>query len=228
MVNTIFITSLSQDDKKVFQFDNLYDKINDELLINCMGNYQVLSSSDFIKTLDDLKTLTFNGSLILQINMHGYTNLEGIVFVDGSDLIWKDFDETLRNLNKKLKGKLYLVMAICYGMHFKRVIDYYENLSQNKKSPFRGIFASKTPVYDYEANNMFTFYKSLDYSNNIEDGVNAFIEKVPNSEMEYQDLYKMGLDYINNKSSVNIIPEEYKNMMKISLVNGMKDFFLID
>lgn len=233
MINTIFITSLSQEDKKIFHIDSIEIKIKEELKnINILESYNVNNANNFKEKLKEILNFKINGNLFLQINLHGYNDFSGIAFIDGSGLKWNDFDNLLRELNKKLNGKLYLIMAVCYGLHLKRIISNYSyDLKTNRNSPFRGIFASKTPVYNYEFNNLYSFYELLSETSNIEKGIEAYKIKVPNSKMEYQDLYLGAIEFINSKSSINLpvfdSSPEIKKVMKEQLINNLKKYFLI-
>jgi hypothetical protein len=228
MINTIFITSLSKYDKEIFNIDSLQDKVDQELKVNILGKYDVNSASSFKKKLEEIQSLDIEGSLLLQINLHGYNDFTGVAFLDDSGLNWNEFDDLLREINRKVKRKL----AVCYGLHLKRIIDNYPNdLRENRNSPFREIFASKTPVFNYEFNNLFCFYKSISETLDIEKGIKSFKENFPNTKMEYQDLYLGAIEFINSKSSINLPifnshPETKR--VKEELINGVKKFFLIE
>ena len=228
MINSIFITSLTKEDKEFFKFDSLYENIENQLSINSLGNFNIKSSSEFISTLTEIETYSIKGDLILQINMHG--DPFSIGFIDNSILKWDEFHNYLRKLNNKVQGNLYLVMAVCYGMYFKKVINYPVDIKEKQNSPFRGIIASKSKVFVYEANEMFIFYKTLSETVNITIGFNSFVEKVPRTNLEYQDLYNIGLNFLLQRLN-NIFKDSRDSIAKNQLFKNLKEkldaFFIV-
>lgn len=94
--------------------------------------------SEIIKYIQYNATYMQEG-VVIHLEMHGDSELNGLVFSNGELIKWEEICDLLRPINEATKNKLFLTMGTCNGRYIYKGVDPY------KKSPYSGyISASKT------------------------------------------------------------------------------------
>lgn len=121
-----------------------------------------------------------HGGVLLHFEMHGATNLEGLILADGFLTSWKEIVDILRQINVKTKNNLYITMATCFGRYM------YKGVDLEQKSPYSGYISASKEVKVHEVIEDFTsLFETLIESGNL---VYSYIElEKEGSSFYYKD-----------------------------------------
>jgi hypothetical protein len=94
--------------------------------------------SEIIKYIQHNATYMQEG-VVIHFEMHGDSELNGLVLSNGELIQWEEICDLLRPINVTTQNKLFVTMGTCNGRYIYKGVDPY------KKSPYSGyISASKT------------------------------------------------------------------------------------
>lgn len=121
-----------------------------------------------------------NNGLLFHFEMHGDSDLKGLVLADGSLITWKELVELFRPINVTTKDKLFITMATCNGRYLYQGVNAYE------KSPYSGyISASKEVLVNEILEDFAILFEELIDNGNI---VAAYLElEKKGSNFYYKD-----------------------------------------
>ncbi len=93
--------------------------------------FNVTSNEQFI---DSLKYFVANApvvsnGILIHLETHGSSNLDGLILADGSLIKWKELDDIFRDINIITKNNLFISMANCYGRYLFNGADPYKKNS---------------------------------------------------------------------------------------------------
>jgi len=137
-----------------------------------------------------------SGGILVHIEAHGSTDLEGLIIADEDILTWERLVNLLRPINISTNNNLYLTLASCFGRYLYKGVDPYE------KSAYCGyISATKAVTEDEVLGNFHHLFEEL-----ISNGGNL-IEA-------YLELEKNGGDFFY-KDSKRVFDENIKDVRKM-------------
>lgn len=132
--------------------------------------FDAQTKNQFMETIKYLVANSpyMQGGVLLHLEMHGSSDLEGLVLADGSFINWTELVDLFREININLCDKLFVTMATCNGRYL------YKGGNAKLKSPFSGyISASKTVTVGEIMRDFTILFESLLKSYNI---VESYIE----------------------------------------------------
>ena len=156
--HVIVIESLEQ--KEARTGTELYNDIieryrlmhRDQSPIQSSEFHPIESKQQLLATLDDLLVRAdgLQNGLVIHFEMHGSTNLDGLITANGELVTWAELVEKFRDLNIATVNELYLTMATCFGRHL------FEAVQPELKSPYRGYISASQEVTIDEVMDSFT------------------------------------------------------------------------
>jgi hypothetical protein len=167
--------------------------------------HDVSTKKEFDKHIKDyqINAENYKDGLLFHLEMHGDSNLNGLVLADGSSITWKELVDLFIPINIKTNNNLFLTMATCYGRHIFEGIDFslaiqlfLKYLSIGNLIPFlEFLSAIRIPFSGYiSASETITENEILDafqllFEKLIENGniVNAYLELEQNG-IDYNEL----------------------------------------
>jgi len=216
--NIIVIESLDSDEWHTGK--DIYDDVIKRYIDYSDNNYNINHKYHDIRNADEFKNLLIqyeielmpDNGVLFHLEVHGDENKSGLVFADGSFLGWKDILDLLRPINIKLKNKLYLSLAVCFGRYLA-----FQTLDIKKKSPICAFISTRKPILNSAIVEAFSiFFEKLIQTGNI---VNAYkeLEKI-NQRLIFKDVkstieetFRYNIEaYINNPQFRN---EQRKNLL---------------
>lgn len=144
-----------------------YSKIESFALL-----YNVKSIQDFRFTIMEIENSLLEGDILtLQIETHGCD--EGIGFISGEILKWKDFYDIIRPLNIKTGHLLFVVMAMC------KSVAIISSINPEERAPYRAFICTTREVTSDEINRGFhAFYEKYFNLQDILLAINALQDEV--------------------------------------------------
>ncbi len=207
----IVIESLKATEKQTGK--ELYNDII-KMQIDYVQPVEIKMSHKFFDTqtknefIEILKYLVYNskymqGGVLIHLEMHGSSGLDGLVFADNSFIDWVELVDLFREININLCDKLFITMATCYGRYL------YKGGNARLKSPFSGYISASKEVTVSEIMDDFTivFDDLIKYGNIIESylkldalGTTNFFYK--DSKGVFEDSFNSILEKIRNDSTI--------------------------
>lgn len=145
--------------------------------------FDVNSKKTFLEIFEDFQASAefFNGGVLFHFEMHGLSDLSGLVFSDKSYIEWLELADLLREINITINNNLYVTMATCFGRFL------YKGAIYNKKTPYSGYISASKEVSGNEIMEDFTvIFDELIFNGNL---IYAYLElDKKGSNFYYKDL----------------------------------------
>lgn len=136
----------------------------------------------------------YSDGIVIHLEMHGASNLEGLVLSNGELIPWSELVDLFRVINIGTQNNLYITMGTCNGRHMYRGADL------NQRSPYAAfISASKTVTNGQVFDDFTRLYENLLANGNL---INAYLE-----------MEKSGTEFFY-KDSKTVTEEAIANVMK--------------
>lgn len=132
------------------------------------------TKSDFIEILNYIiyNSDNMQGGLLIHLEMHGSSDLDGLYLADDSLIGWTELVDLFRQINIKICNKLFITMATCYGRHL------HKGGNAKLKSPFSGYISASNQVEVDDVMRDFTLlFEALIDSRNIVESYLALEKK---------------------------------------------------
>jgi hypothetical protein len=122
------------------------------------------TKNDFLEVLNYIifNSDNIQGGLLIHLEMHGSSDLNGLILADDSLILWTELTELFRQINIKMCDKLFITMATCFGRHL------YKGGNAKLKSPYSGYISASNEVLVDEVMRDYTIlFESLIETRNI-------------------------------------------------------------
>lgn len=174
---------------------------------------------DWVRMIDKIRNECAVGSVVpvLHFEMHGNSNLNGLVLKSGESVDWEELYHELVEINILTKNNLFITMAVCHGAYFKIAMHI------DRPVPFYGLIGSFEEIYLCDFPIRYNdFYEEFLSSLNLNVAYKKLIEANPSMSTEYrfisaeetfQRVYK---DYINNNCTEEALKERALQNMPLS------------
>ncbi len=166
--------------------------------------YKVTSKETFSEII---KYVQYNAAymqdgIVIHLEMHGDSELKGLVLSNGELINWEEICDLLRPINVATKNKLFLTMGTCNGRYIYKGVDPY------KKSPYSGYISASKTVKPEEIYTKFgLLFEDLIENGNI---VNSYLEMektesnfyYKDSERVFKEAFAKTLENLTNDSGL--------------------------